>query len=86
MCDGNAGAILQLMTNRVGDGGEVVIPDHLRDELGIEQGDEVRVWRHGDHVAVGPVRTTPELRGRYRGSELARALEAERIERGRRKG
>lgn len=55
-----------------------MIPKELRDELGIEPGDEVSFWRHGDHVAVRTVRTGPELRGRYRGSQLTEALEDER--------
>ncbi|MEQ8717746.1 MAG: AbrB/MazE/SpoVT family DNA-binding domain-containing protein [Acidimicrobiales bacterium] len=40
------------MTHRVGPKGQVVIPKELRDEFGIEPGDEVSFWRHGDHVAV----------------------------------
>lgn len=39
--------------------GQVVIPKDLRDELGIEPGDEVSFWRDGDHVAVRPTRQRP---------------------------
>lgn len=66
------------MTRRVGPKGQVVIPKALRDELGIEAGDEVDVWRHGDHVAVCPVGARPALRGRFRGSPLVVTLQAER--------
>ena len=62
------------MTHRVGPKGQVVIPKELRDELGIEPGDEVNFWRHGDHVAVRPA----ALRGRFRGYNLTSTLEAER--------
>jgi AbrB family looped-hinge helix DNA binding protein len=68
------------MTHRVGPKGQVVIPKELRDELGIEPGDEVSLWRDGDHVAVRPVRRRPALRGRYRGSPLVDDLEATRAD------
>jgi AbrB family looped-hinge helix DNA binding protein len=65
------------MTHRVGRKGQVVIPKELRDELGIEPGDEVNFWRHGDHVAVRPA-ARAALRGRFRGHNLTTTLEAER--------
>jgi AbrB family looped-hinge helix DNA binding protein len=65
------------MTHRVGPKGQVVIPKELRDELGIEPGDEVSFWRHGDHVAVRPAGRAA-LRGRFRGLRLTSALEADR--------
>ena len=66
------------MTHRVGPKGQVVIPKELRDELGIEPGDEVSFWRHGDHVAVRPANHRRPLRGRFAGSMLVDVLEAER--------
>jgi antitoxin PrlF len=66
------------MTHRVGAKGQVVIPKELRDELGIAPGDEVSFWRDGDHVAMRAARDRPPLRGRFRGSDLAAALEADR--------
>lgn len=65
------------MTHRVGPKGQVVIPKDLRDELGIEPGDEVSFWRHGDHVAVKPARRA-ELRGRFSDYDLVAVLDAER--------
>lgn len=65
------------MTHRVGAKGQVVIPKELRDELGIEAGDEVSFWLHDDHVAVKPARRA-ELRGRLRSHDLVAILEAER--------
>lgn len=66
------------MTHRVGPKGQVVIPKELRDELGIEPGDEVSFWLEGDHVSVRPTRHRPPLRGRFRGSRLTDALADER--------
>jgi AbrB family looped-hinge helix DNA binding protein len=66
------------MTHRVGPKGQVVIPKELRDELGIEPGDEVSFWRHDDHVAVRPARPRRQLRGRFEGSSLVDVLAAER--------
>lgn len=66
------------MTHRVGPKGQVVIPKALRDELGIEPGDEVIFWRHDDHVAVRPASQRRLLRGRLEGSLLVDVLTAER--------
>jgi AbrB family looped-hinge helix DNA binding protein len=66
------------MTHRVGPKGQVVIPKALRDELGIEPGDEVSFWRHDDHVAVRPAGRPETLRGRFSGSDLTAELERER--------
>lgn len=66
------------MTHRVGPKGQVVIPKELRDELGIEPGDEVSFWRHDNHVAVRPAARRRPLRGRFRNSRLVDELTAER--------
>ena len=66
------------MTHRVGPKGQVVIPKALRDEMGIEPGDEVSFWIDGDHVAVRPTTVRPPLRGRFAGSALTDELERER--------
>lgn len=66
------------MTHRVGSKGQVVIPKDLRDELGIEPGDEVSFWRHDDHVALRPTHQRPPLRGRFARARLVDILEAER--------
>lgn len=66
------------MTHRVGTKGQVVIPKELRDELGIEPGDEVSFWRDGDHVAMRPARQASPLRGRFRGEGLVDDLTQER--------
>lgn len=67
------------MTSRVGPKGQVVIPQQLRVELGIHPGDEVELWRDGDHVALRPVRVRRSLRGRFAGEPLVEALAQERI-------
>lgn len=66
------------MTQRVGRKGQVVIPKELRDELGIEPGDEVSFWLEGDHVAVRPRAFRRPLRGRFAGADLSEDLLAER--------
>jgi AbrB family looped-hinge helix DNA binding protein len=63
------------MTHRIGTKGQVVIPKELRDQLGIEPGDEVDFWLHDDHVAVRPAERRQPLRGRFRDSPLTRELE-----------
>lgn len=66
------------MTSRVGPKGQVVIPQQLRAELGIEPGDEVEFWQDGDHVAVRPVAARIPIRGRLKGEDLIGDLERER--------
>lgn len=74
--------ILMGVTHRVGAKGQVVIPKELRDELGIEPGDEVSFWHHGDHVALRRAGARRPLRGRFAGSslvdDLGRGREADR--------
>jgi AbrB family looped-hinge helix DNA binding protein len=66
------------MTSRVGPKGQVVIPKELRDEFGIQPGDEVTFWRDGDHVAIQPRRQARPLKGRFAGRGLVDILERER--------
>jgi AbrB family looped-hinge helix DNA binding protein len=66
------------MTHRVGPKGQVVIPKQLRDELGIEPGDEVTFWRDDDHVALRPAHPRAPLRGRFQSVRLSDVLAAER--------
>ena len=66
------------MTYRVGTKGQVVIPKELRDQMGIEPGDEVNFWIDGDHVALGRAGDRPALQGRFAGSTLSSMLDAER--------
>ena len=66
------------MTHRVGPKGQVVIPKELRDQFGIEPGDEVTFWGAGDHVALRPTHGRKPLRGRFKGAGLVEILEAER--------
>ena len=66
------------MTHKVGPKGQVVIPKALRDEFGIEPGDEVVFWRDGDHVAVRAVHGSRPLKGRFAGRPLVDQLEADR--------
>lgn len=68
------------MTHKVGPKGQIVIPKDLRDEFGIEPGDEVTFWRNGDHVAVRPLRSARPLKGRFPGRRLTDALAQERAE------
>lgn len=70
--------ILSSMTHKVGPKGQVVIPKDLRDEFGIEPGDEVTFWREGDHVAVRAMRSSERLKGRFSGHQLTKELERDR--------
>jgi AbrB family looped-hinge helix DNA binding protein len=69
-------------TYKVGPKGQVVLPKALREELGIEPGDEVDVRvEHGD-IYIRKVQTSPDPLGILRDPNdplpLTRALELER--------
>ena len=66
------------MTHRVGPKGQVVIPKQLRDQLGIDPGDEVTFWREGDHVAVRPVASGRPLFGRFPKTRVGEIVRKER--------
>ena len=66
------------MTHKVGPKGQVVIPKDLRDQIGLEPGDEVTFWREGDYVVVRRRDDAPPLKGRFAGRRLADHLERER--------
>lgn len=66
------------MTHRVGPKGQVVIPKEIRDQLGIESGDEVEFELNDDAVAVRRMRATRSLKGILAGHKLVEALEADR--------
>lgn len=68
------------MTSRVGTKGQVVIPQRLRRQLGINPGDEVEFWADGDHVAVRPVGLRTPLRGRFVGEHFTEDLEQQRAD------
>jgi AbrB family looped-hinge helix DNA binding protein len=51
------------MTYKVGPKGQVVLPKAIRDELGIEPGDEVEVERAGDEIRIRRVDDGVELLG-----------------------
>jgi AbrB family looped-hinge helix DNA binding protein len=51
------------MTYKVGPKGQVVLPKAIRDELGIEPGDEVEVERAGDEIRIRRVDDDFELLG-----------------------
>lgn len=62
----------------MGPKGQVVIPKDLRDQLGIEPGDEVEFERAGDHVLVHRITSGVPLRGRFRRSRLTDELIGDR--------
>ena len=72
------GVILLCMTHKVGAKGQVVIPKDLRDQIGLEPGDEVTFWSEGDAVIVRRRGDAPPLKGRFAGRRLTDRLEHER--------
>lgn len=69
------------LATRVGAKGQVVIPKRVRDQLGIQPGDQMRFWIEGDHLAAEPARqaaTGEPLLGRFAGSCLTELLEQSR--------
>jgi AbrB family looped-hinge helix DNA binding protein len=48
---------------------QVVIPIAIREALGLEPGEQLRVVRYGERIELIPVRTLKELRGFLRGMD-----------------
>lgn len=46
---------------------QIVIPKDVRESLGIEPGQKLRVFRFGDLITASPVRPMEELKGRFPG-------------------
>ena len=70
---------ISMHVHRIGTQGQVVIPKHLRDELGLQPGAEVVLERDGEAVRIVPAGAAArELRGRYASSGLAAALLVDR--------
>lgn len=64
--------------HKVGPKGQVVIPKALRNQLGLEPGDEVVFTLDRSGVLVAPARSPRSLRGAFSGQDLVGALEADR--------
>jgi AbrB family looped-hinge helix DNA binding protein len=62
------------MAQKVGPKGQVVSPKKLRDELGIEPGDEVVVSLSESGVLIHSVHATESLRGMFAGSGMLKML------------
>lgn len=65
------------MTYRVGPKGQVVIPKAIRDQLGIEPGDEIDFSLDDDAVRMEAVRPATTLCGSLQGFGLTAMLESE---------
>ncbi|MGH9056245.1 MAG: AbrB/MazE/SpoVT family DNA-binding domain-containing protein [Acidimicrobiales bacterium] len=62
------------MTQRVGAKGQIVIPQRLRERRGLTPGTQVVFEERPEGVLVKAEPVTRELRGRFRGSGMARKL------------
>lgn len=62
------------MTRRIGAKGQVVIPKHLRERVGLQPGTEVEFALDGDRVVLAARRGEQSLRGRFAGSGMAARL------------
>lgn len=69
--------ILESMTYRVGPKGQVVIPKAIRDQLGIEPGDEIDFSLDDDVVRMQAVHSETTLCGSLQGFRLTEMLETE---------
>ena len=62
------------MTHRVGPKGQVVIPKAMREQAGLQPGEEVDFALQEDRVVVFPRGSRPALGGRFRATGMAARL------------
>jgi AbrB family looped-hinge helix DNA binding protein len=62
------------MIHRVGAKGQVVIPKHLRDRVGLHPGAAVDFALEGERIVLLPLPSVPRLGGRFANSGMAARL------------
>lgn len=58
---------------------QVVIPQALRDSLGIRPGEKLRVMRYGDRIEMIPIRSPKQMRGFLKGMDTTIEREGDRL-------
>jgi AbrB family looped-hinge helix DNA binding protein len=58
---------------------QVVIPQAIREALGLTPGEKFRVMRYGDRVELIPVKKAKDLRGFARGMDTAVPRDRDRL-------
>lgn len=58
---------------------QIVIPQNVREPMGIRPGQKVRVMRYEDRIEVIPVRPIEEMRGFLKGIETTVEREPDRV-------
>jgi AbrB family looped-hinge helix DNA binding protein len=58
---------------------QVVIPKEVREPLGIEPGQRMRVFRYGDRVEVIPERPIRQARGKFPGIDTEVPRDPDRV-------
>jgi AbrB family looped-hinge helix DNA binding protein len=58
---------------------QVVIPRAIREAMGLEPGEKLRVMRYGERVELVPIRSVKEMRGCLKGIDTAVDREDDRL-------
>jgi AbrB family looped-hinge helix DNA binding protein len=58
---------------------QVVIPQAIREAMGLKPGEKLRVIRHGNRVELIPVRPVKSLRGFVRGMDTTVERDRDRV-------
>lgn len=58
---------------------QVVIPQPLRESLGIKPGEKLRVMRYGNRIEMIPVRSPKQMRGFLKGMDTSIEREGDRL-------
>lgn len=58
---------------------QIVIPKEVRESMGIEAGQKMRVFRYGNMIQVVPVRPMRELRGSFPGIDTDVPRDPDRV-------
>ena len=60
-----------MITTTVSSKFQVVIPQEVRESLGLKAGDKLEVFPYRDRIELVPIRSVRELRGRLKGMTSA---------------
>lgn len=58
---------------------QVVIPKEIRESMGIQPGEKVQIFQHGDRIELVPVKKMKQMRGFLKGIDTTVSRDQDRV-------